>query len=153
MRFDEQEIVQACRDLWRSNLGLNLDRSAETPTPDEPVYASRVDLSGGWDGSVVLECPRSVGRHAAAMLFSVDADCLDDDELQAAVDELTRLVGKNLARRLDEPGRLSTPRAHDPSADVASDGLESLAELDFDCEGRRCRVRLLTAAGAALTTG
>jgi len=152
MRIDEREILETCRDLWRTSLGLNLDRpdspGAGDGESDEPVYASRISLSGEWDGLIALECPQSVGRHAAAMLFSVDTDAMDDDELQAAVDELARLIGKNLTRRLEQPGTLSAPRAYDPDGWLDGDGRENLAQFDLDCEGRPCRLRIYGAVAS-----
>lgn len=142
MSMDRNRILETCQTLWQSVLGLNLDETnANGDGQSENLIASYVQLSGGWDGAVVVECAESITRHAAAMMFQEDAEELTASDLQDALNELTRLIGKNMQKRLSDPGKVSTPKPL-PSGEMPSAlaSMRDLEQLQLDCEGRYVRI-------------
>lgn len=146
MSIEDTKILDTCRTVWEPVLGLSVlhDTTAESVETDETRYGSYVRIKGGWNGAVLVECPQSVARHADAMLFSSDADAATDDDLQHALNELTRLLGHELQKLFPQPTRVSGGK-------VAADGLQTprLSEmrqiqgLRISCEGRPVNVTVL----------
>jgi hypothetical protein len=145
MSFDEERILESCREVWQAVLGLNLDElGGEGDRSSEGMLASYVKISGAWKGAVRLECPESVSRHACAMLFEVDADALPRQELQDAADELARIVGKNLQQLIAPAGKTSSPRPIEVGEEPTSlAGMRGVLDLDFSCEGRPVRISVM----------
>ena len=144
MSFDEQQILESCRQIWQNTLGLDLTAPVGDGENPEDTLASYVKISGDWKGAILLECAESVTRHASAMLFSVDADELPKQEMQDAVDELTRMVGKSLQQILAPAGKTSSPRSTEEGEETpALSGMRGVMRLDLSCEGRPIRISLL----------
>lgn len=148
--MDQEQIVECCREIWRNTLGLDLnapggaDANAPSTSPDEARLAAYVKISGDWKGAVLLECPESVTRHASAMLFEVDADEMPKQEMQDAVDELVRMLGKSLQQIIAPAGKTSSPRPTEEGLETpALSGMRGVLELDMSCEGRPIRVSVL----------
>ena len=146
MHVDEQQILSLSRQLWNDQLGLNIDsgHAVTNHDPDEKTWASCINISGAWHGALVLECPESIVRHAAAMLFSADGEEASNEDIQDALKELAAMIGKRMRPILPEATKLSRPSIV-AEADRA-DALHSLAELTdlhLSCEGRPIRIALL----------
>jgi hypothetical protein len=147
MHLDERQVLDVSRDLWTSQLGLNLaPREADglDTTNGEKVWSSCVKVSGPWSGAIVLQCPESIGRHAAAMLFSSDGETTTEEEIQDAVDELAEMIGKKLRTHLPETAKLSRPAAVPDIVEEATPlaGMHGQGELKLDCEGRPVRIAI-----------
>lgn len=145
MSFDEQRILESCRELWQAVLGLDLTGQGNSgETPSETMLASYVKISGDWKGAILLECPESVTRHASAMLFEVDADSLPKQEMQDAVDELARMVGKSLQQIVSPEGKTSSPRPTEEGTQARGlAGMRGVVELKLSCEGRPVHISVL----------
>ncbi len=147
MRFDEQQILSVSKDLWTSHLGLSVIPSGASPTDEgEKTWASCVKISGGWQGAVLLECPESIARHAAVMLFAADGQDTPDEELEDAVKELAEMFGQKMRPLLPGDAKLSRPSlVDDENTCKALSGMQGLGELTISCEGRPVRVALFQA--------
>jgi len=144
MSVDQNKILESCRELWQSALGLDLQVQGNGESADETKLASYVKISGDWKGAVLLECPESVTRHASAMLFGMDPEGLPTQEMQDTVDELARMVGKNLQQILAPAGKTSSPRATQEGTDnPVLAAMRGVVQLDLNCEGRELRISVL----------
>jgi hypothetical protein len=142
MRVDEELLLQSCGELWKSKLGLQLERNGKPALPHyERLMSSRIEVEGDWQGAILLQCPESVARHAAVMLLAADADAVHAEEMQEALNEMARAVGEKIKELIPDPARLSEPvSADDPSWMTE---MTPLNELDLSCEGRPVRLSLL----------
>jgi hypothetical protein len=146
MQVDEQQILSFSRELWANQLGLSI-----TPLPTEPgmtqnekVLSSCINVSGPFQGAIVLECPESVVRHAAAMLFAADGDEPSEEDIHDALKELAAMVGKRMRSILPESTRLSRPSVvADLDRSEALERMQGLSDLKLSCEGRPVRIALL----------
>lgn len=146
MRIDEQKVLSLSRELWASVLGLDIDRAdneRKTATR-EKTWSSCITVSGPWRGAIVLECPESIARHAAAVLASADGESPSNEEIQDALGELAGMVGLKLRALLPQRVELSRPSVA-PSAEHAAavSGMHNLGELRLSCEGRLVRIAVL----------
>ena len=147
MHVDDQKILSASRELWTSRLGLSVQVD-ETPDAEqeEKIWSSCVKISGSWRGAILLECPESIARHAAAMLFAADSDELAEDDIEAAVKELADLFGKKMRPHLPEATKISRPSIVEEQGECkAIVGMSGLSELKISCEGRPVRIALFQA--------
>ncbi len=142
MHVDEQRILDITRDLWTTQLGLNLGLAgaAGTRAEQDRTLASCVKISGTWQGTILLECSESVARHAAAMLFAADAEAASDEDVLDALGELADMFARKLRPLLPEESQLS--RSEIIAADESLPGMRGVSELRLSCEGRPVRIAL-----------
>lgn len=143
MKVDERQILDVSRDLWTDILGLEVEQDARRTEPSraERRLSSRVAVSGPWEGTIVVECPESIARHAAAMLFATDAEAAEPTDLTDALNELAEMVGRRVGSLLPEPAKVSRPRPIDAEA-IAALTAGQVAELRLCCEGRQVSIRV-----------
>lgn len=143
MRVDEQRMLSVSKELWNSQLGLTVrPRSAAGDGQDEKTLSSCVKFSGAWQGAILVECPESIARHAAVMLFADDGEGGEED-LEAAIKELADMFGKRIRPFLPEETKLSRPSlVEDEETCKALAGMQGLSELRLSCEGRPVRIVL-----------
>ena len=147
MQVDEQQILNASRELWTSQLGLTVQvQETQDDAQEEKIWCSCVKISGSWRGAILLECPESIARHAAAMLFAADSDEMAEDDIEAAVKELADLFGKKMHPYLPEATKISRPSIVEEQEQCkALVGMSGLSELKLSCEGRPVRIVLFQA--------
>ena len=148
MQVDDEKILNASRELWTTRLGLSVqvDETADDTQKEEKIWSSCVRISGSWRGAILLECPESIARHAAAMLFAADSDDMTEDDIEAAVKELADLFGKKMRQHLPEATKLSRPSIVEEQGQCkAIIGMSGLSELKMSCEGRPVRIALFQA--------
>ena len=138
MQVDDSKILGILRDLWQTQLGLSLSPQAEQPADAGPTLATRIKVSGGWEGSIVLECPESIARHAAAMLFEPDEE---GEDAHDAVDELAKMIASKIHPLLPLESKLAgSSRISD---EQPLQGVRDLSELKLSSEGHPVRFALL----------
>ena len=146
MHVDEQQILSLSRQLWHDQLGLNIDTASEATnhSSDEKTWASCINISGAWQGALVLECPESIARHAAAMLFSADGEETSNEDIRDALKELAVMIGKRVRAFLPEATKFSRPSivAEADRAEILQ-SLAELTDLHLSCEGRPIRIAIL----------
>ena len=145
MHVDDQQILSLSRELWASQLGLTIDSTEQVEAAgDERTFSSCINVSGPWQGTILLERPESIARHAAVMLFSTDGDETSDEDIHDALKELAAMIGKRMRSVLPESAKLSRPSiVSDPTA---IEKLQGLNDLRMSCEGRPIRIALLEKA-------
>ena len=125
----------------------------ERPLTDETDHGC-VKISGAWQGAILLECPESIVRHAAVMLFAADGEETPEDDIQDAVKELADMFGKKMRPFLPDETKISRPSVvEDQDNCKALSGMQSLSELKLSCEGRLVRIVLFEAAPDLAATG
>jgi chemotaxis protein CheX len=106
----DEEILGITRDVWESFTGRAIDVADGQAHPGGgDVTVGCVTVTGAWQGSVLLACPAQLARLAAAAMFDLPAEQLDDREVADALGELTNMVGGNIKSLIPGPSRLSMP--------------------------------------------
>ena len=142
-QIGRDSLTDAVRTVWSATLGLE----AEPVTHDQGrQHAGRlsgsVRISGGWAGAVVLECPPTLAREIAALIFGVGPAEATDEQVQDSIGELTNIIGGNVKALLPGPSRLSLPDVDECPGDDARehDSPRVVACLGFTCGGAGFRV-------------
>ncbi|MGD9849800.1 MAG: chemotaxis protein CheX [Nitrospirales bacterium] len=139
MQFLEQEILEITETTWQAMLGLDIHLRPlpAVLNPHEDFLTGRVEISGAWNGVVLLHGSSQLTRSAAAMIFANGMLDVTSQDLMDAMYELTNIIGGNIKALLPEPSQLSLPCVHGTTPEiVAVPGAEQVSDLVFDCQGQ-----------------
>ena len=133
----DEEILGITRDVWESFTGRAIDVADGQARPGGgDVTVGCVTVTGAWQGSVLLACPAQLARMAAAAMFDLPAEQLDDREVADALGELTNMVGGNIKSLIPGPSRLSMPAVTvGASPAVKPPHAALVATVSLACEG------------------
>ena len=146
MQVLEHEIDEITRSIWASLLDLTLEKrdTSASDASNPRTFTGCVQITGAWEGAVLLHCPSPLAREATAIMFEMDIDAASDDEVKDALGELTNMIGGNVKALLPEPCRLSLPSVTEGlDYSVTVPGSRAVTEVTFDCGGQTLSVTLL----------
>jgi len=133
--------------IWSTVLGLEVAARADAAPVEAQALAGCVQITGAWQGAVVLTCSARLARQAAGAMFGIDPDRAGTDEAQDAVGELANMTGGNLKALLPEPCALSLPAVVSGSDYRARvPGSRVVLQVGFDCEEQPFVVTVLERA-------
>lgn len=142
--IDHDQIVEIAGSVWASLLGLTLREPDGSEPPTTHVGHSTtasVQISGSWNGSVILSCSTALASRAAAAMFQAGEDDLDDGEVADAFGELVNIIGGNLKCLLPEPSGLSLPTVSQGAAHVVTvPGAELVNHVELVCDGHHLSI-------------
>src|SRR3990170_726977 len=125
MDFSQSEVQQLAADVWASALGLEVHPSGRRVTRGTPDFLTAcVQITGAWQGAVVLLCSKELARRAATIMFGVGPQTVTIEHTHDALGELTNMIGGNIKALLPQPAYLSMPALAD-RADYLLSGLDS----------------------------
>ncbi len=137
MQFLEEEILEITEATWQSILGLDI-RPRTLPASIDVTEGSligKVEVSGAWNGAVVLLGSRKLAQAAAAVIFAHESGEATDQDAVDAMYELTNIIGGNIKSLLPEPCQLSLPSVETMNdAEVQMPEMERVSEFMFDCQ-------------------
>ena len=145
MTFNPDEIFQITANIWETAIALHLE-------PGEPAAvtnrarstAACIQITGAWNGAILLDCPAEVARMAGSAMFDTDLTNVTVDEMQDAIAELVNMIGGNFKALLPETCYLSLPsvvEGGDYSARVPGSVL--LGKVPFSCDGHAMSITVL----------
>lgn len=107
-------VLAITRAAWSSFVdgpddGSSLVEEGSGPGHDVERYTACVQVSGGWNGAVILECSAAAARSVAGALLMVGPDEVSAEDVSDTVGELANVIGGNLKALLPGPSRLSVP--------------------------------------------
>jgi chemotaxis protein CheX len=133
MAVTAQDIGQIVTDIWTSMLGFPVEgRSAPIEANGDRNLSASVQISGGWDGTVLVSCSEDLARRAAAAMF--DAEEASDEEMRDALGEIANMTAGNVKSHIEAYCRLSLPMvAEGKELLISIPGSTVVAEAAFDC--------------------
>jgi chemotaxis protein CheX len=136
--LSEDEVLRISRDIWSTMLGLDtvartVPGFAELATP---VYTGCVQITGSWEGAVVVDCPAPLARRAAAAMLGIAEDDCTASDLHDVVGEIANMTGGNLKAMLPGSCQLSLPAVTEGMDYVLTvPGATVVASVGLDCGG------------------
>ncbi|MFQ5451066.1 MAG: chemotaxis protein CheX [Nitrospinaceae bacterium] len=145
MQFIENEICEYTENIWKSTLALEAKPTQDeyNPGKQKDFLAGCVQITGSWEGTVAIHCPMSLARQVAAIMFSLEENSIDKEQIQDALGELANMTGGNIKSLLPEPCYLSLPAVALTSSALRIPGSELLTKVTFECNGNHFLVSLL----------
>jgi chemotaxis protein CheX len=99
-------IVAVCVDSF----DLELAPAAPTVLAGmADVRSSSIDLTGAWPGRVLVQCPQPLAVRMAGVLFQLDDDAVNEDDVVDTLAELANVIGGNVKSLLPAPSQLGLP--------------------------------------------
>lgn len=137
MQFLEQEILEITETTWQAMVGLDI-RPKTLPgivEPMEEFLTGRVEISGAWNGAILLHGSSQLAGSAASVIFAHGGMDVTRQEALDAMYELTNIIGANIKSLLPEPSRLSLPLVEPTTpGSLHVEGARRVSELLFDCQ-------------------
>ena len=139
MQFLEQEILEITEATWQAMLGLDIQPRVLPASLDTGAgyLTGRVEISGAWNGVVLLHGSIQLAQAAASVIFSNSNGAVTEQDQMDAMYELTNIIGGNIKSLLPEPCQLSLPCVYGTTPEILEvPGAEQVSELVFDCQGQ-----------------
>jgi chemotaxis protein CheX len=144
MTINQEQLAEIAEGVWSSFLGMSLrklETSESLEVADRHPASATVHISGSWNGSVILSGSTTLTRRAAAAMFEMAEDDLNDADVADAFGELANIIGGNLKCLLPEPSQLSLPTVSLGAAHVVTvPGAGLLEDVELECDGDRLRI-------------
>ena len=135
MEFSKEDLGQIVTDIWSSKLGFPVQPRGEPVVVNGTRHLSAsVQISGGWDGTVLVSCAEELARKVAASMFDAAEDATSDDEIRDALGEVANMTAGNVKALVESYCRLSLPMvAEGRELAISIPGSRVIAEASFDC--------------------
>lgn len=110
MNIDSNGVHEIVAEIWESMLGLQIEPVSEPAQPSGREISASVQITGGWQGAFIVECPaQSAAAFTAAMLGMDDGEEPSEGDIHDVIGELANMAGGNLKAVVGEESRLSLP--------------------------------------------
>ncbi|MDF1800265.1 MAG: chemotaxis protein CheX [Planctomycetota bacterium] len=144
------QLDQMIHATWQALLGQDIDRVEDSPNwwprGDRSMLAS-IQITGGWEGVVTIECTAKLARDMAEAMFGMQSGQAVESEVIDALGELVNVVGGNIKALLDGGAQLTLPAVTTGfDYTVVVPGSSRACNLAFEFAGQHVRVGLLAAA-------
>lgn len=146
MEFAEQDIFQLVESIWSSVLGLEVRHNAGEVTLEarERFLTGCVQITGDWEGAVVLHCSAELSRLVRSIMFEVEPEDGTADEAEDALGELTNMIAGNLKSLLPGICYLSLPIVvNGLDYRTIVPGSQLVSQVAFECQSQLFMVMLL----------
>ncbi len=127
-------------------LSTMLEMEATTNVPLTAIKRTHqvtgcIQISGEWQGAVVVQSSEEFARTVASRLFEESRENLVEDDLRDAFAELTNMIGGNIKGQVPSPSFLSIPSVMTgQDFEVHLRNAKVIRELGFDCDGDSLRI-------------
>jgi CheY-specific phosphatase CheX len=140
------DICDLVTNIWLSLLGLKVrpNPELESQNGERHLLTSCVQLTGGWEGAVTLECSIRLARRVASIMFGTPVEAASMEEISDALGEMVSITGGNIKTVLSDNCLLSLPAvAEGMDYRLAVPGSRVVNRVGFECEGQPLLITLL----------
>jgi CheY-specific phosphatase CheX len=102
-----QEVFQLAQNVWAGVFSSSLEAAVDTVLNPSSLLSSSIQITGSWEGIVVMRCPIALARELAGMIFGPEE--IADAEIFDALGELTNLLAGALQPLLPAPSEMTPP--------------------------------------------
>jgi chemotaxis protein CheX len=139
-------LAQIVESVFLTMMDLELTSSEKPWHPGGDRLTSFVQLTGDWNGAVLIECTRRQACQFAGRILAMDPPDAVDDDVRDVLGELANMIGGNMKCGMSATGvRLSMPTVMDGAdCDLRICGSEVQDRLAFQCADGHFWVTVLT---------
>jgi chemotaxis protein CheX len=142
----KEMLVRTVGSVFITMLGLDVSPSEIPWRPAGDRLASYVQLSGDWNGAVLLECTRRQACRFAGLILATDPPKAVDDDVRDVLGELANVIGGNMKRGISTAAHLSLPTVIEGGDDdLQIFGSKARERLTFQSSEGHFSVTILTA--------
>lgn len=155
MQFVKHEIDDVTKTAWETILGLQVTASLDpmVPSTHDHTVAASVQITGGWNGAVVLFCPEALARQVASVMFAIDELEASTEQVQDALGELANIISGGVKGLLPGQCHLSLPTVADGTVySLRVRGSHVVLEAAFGCDGHQFSLSILARDESGVNT-
>jgi chemotaxis protein CheY-P-specific phosphatase CheC len=143
MQLGDEELCELTETVFESCVGMVLSRIDDVVVPDPAIFGY-VHITGGWEGSVVVQCEDELARRLAAAMFGSEPGVVTPEEVSDAIGEIANVTAGNVKSRLGVACQLSMP-GHSNVVDIEAAFPQSqlIRRYTFEAEGMPVVVGIL----------
>ena len=136
MKFLEKEIQEYTQLVCSTILGIEAQPLAENYEASSDTFKGSVQITGKWNGALLLCLPSSLVNKLTETLFSLEPGKASAEDKKDAVGELINMIGGNLKALLPEPCTLSVPLLGIEGQDLYFPYTKRVTHCLFECQGK-----------------
>ncbi len=141
----QEQLVELTNAVWQTVLKLDAHFVSEVPQGAlDPGIISGIPIVGAYNGAIILDCPSSIARVAASMMFNKEVADVDGKDEFDAMQELANVIGGNAIGALPATSRITLPFAM--QRDKVEERLavyKQEEEVSFRCEAGFFRILVM----------
>ena len=139
-----EDIVTIVQNILSTTLELEAYACERTAIANRTGHVSGcIQISGEWQGAVVIQSPESLAQTFASKFFELDERDLTEEDLRDAFAELTNMIGGNIKGQVPCPSFLSIPSVTTgQDFDFHLSSAVIVRDLDVQCEGETLRIMM-----------
>ena len=147
------DIVTITQTILTTMLELDAYPSEQPATTDRTDRVTGcIQISGEWQGAVVIQCSEHLATVFACRLFETSEAEVTESDLRDAFAEMTNMIGGNIKGQVPCPSFLSIPSVTTgQDFDFHLAGVVAIRDVSLDCNGESLRIMIceedLTKAG------
>jgi len=142
MQFFENEIKEYAEFAW-STLDFKITPSSgQLDENTGNLVTANIQISGDWQGIVVLVMEHDLAQHLAIKMFSLEKEQVTDEEISDSASEMMNIIGGNLKSMLPQPNQLGLPIVDLTGARLNFPLTKQLSQVAFDCMGKKFSVAI-----------
>jgi chemotaxis protein CheX len=135
MQFLEKEIQQYTQLVCSTLLGFEVHPS-HIPYEATNTITGSVQITGEWNGALMLSLPTSLVDTLTETLFSLEPGTASIEDKKDAVGELINMIGGNVKALLPEPSVLSVPILALEGNNLYFPSTKMVTHCQFECQGK-----------------
>ncbi len=144
MQDFETETCNSIENIWSSMLGLPVARkNGPFQNGDDETYTGYVTISGAWEGTVSILCPKTLAQKVAAIMYEVDENDATREQIEDTLGELANMAGGNIKNILPGNCALSLPTVDFGEHPTSTTDAETVSEVVFNCRGLNFSVNIV----------
>jgi chemotaxis protein CheX len=127
-------LERIVKSVFITMLDLEVTTSEFACQPALSRLTSFVQMTGDWNGAMLLECSPRQACLFAGRILSMDPPYIVDDDVRDALGELANVIGGNMKCGMSAGVRLSMPTVMDGTDyDLRLCGTNVLERICFEC--------------------
>ena len=144
-------LAQIVESVFVTMMELEVFTGGTTWRASGDRLTSVVQLTGEWNGAVLLECSKRQACQFAGRILCMDPPDAVDDDVRDVLGELANMIGGNMKAGMPATVRLSMPTVMDGGDfELRFCGSQVRERLSFECADGHFWVTVLTTEGDRL---
>ncbi|WP_425616243.1 chemotaxis protein CheX [Anatilimnocola sp. NA78] len=143
MTVKSDDVVAITENVLKTMLDFDVATTDFVAEPDSAEQISSfVQISGAWEGTVIVESSLGLARDIAGGMFGISTNSVSEDDLQDALAEITNMVGGNIKGLVNSPSFLSIPCIAKESTLAGPGQPKVVFQQSFVCRDELLRITL-----------
>lgn len=135
--IDQEHVAELVYNVWATMLNQDpVSVEAESVQVPAPLVTACLNITGDWEGAVLIQCAKTYAGELAASMFEMGADEVSLEEVSDAMGELVNMVGGNFKSLLPGTCQISLPTVTEGSGyTISIKGATQRRAFGFDSAG------------------